>query len=160
MTNLKRSVNISISCKENSISNTCGIKFLGLSLDSTLSWKIHIEQLSSRLNSACYVIRSLKSFISVKNLRIIYFSYVHSIIMYAIIFWGISPYSHGIFKLQKTVIRIIMNADNRESCREFFKKLQILPLCSQYIKSIALFIVKNIDEFVSNSELYSINIRY
>ena len=157
ITNSKCLVNIPISYKDNFISNTCSIKFLGISLNSTLSWKTHIEQLNSRLNSACSVIRSLKSFISVKNLRIIYFSYVHSIITYGIIFWGISPYSHGIFKLQNRVIRIIMNADNRESCHQFFKKLQILPLYSQYIKSIALFVVKNIDEFVSNSELHSIN---
>ena len=89
VTNLKRSVNISISYTDNFINNTRRIKFLGLSLDSTLSWKIHIEQLSSRLNLAYYAIRFLKSFISIKNLRIIYFSYVHSIIMYGIVFWGI-----------------------------------------------------------------------
>ena len=160
ITNSKLSVNIPITYKDNFISNTCSIKFLGVSLDSTLSWKMHIEQLSSRLNLACYVIKSLKSFISVKNSRIIYFSYVHSIVTYGMIFWGISLSSHGIFKLQKRVIRIILNANNRESCREFFKKLQILPLSSQYIKSIALLVVKNIDKFVSNSELHSINTRY
>ena len=160
MTNLKCLVNIPISYKDNLISNTYSIKFLGLSLDSTLSWKIHIEQLRSRLNSAFYVIRSLKSFISINNLGIIYFSYVQSIITYGIIFLGISPYSHGIFKLQKRVIRIIMNVNNRESCCQFFKTLQILPLYSQYMKSIALFVVKNIDEFVSNSEFHSINTRY
>ena len=53
-----------------------------------------------------------------------------------------------------------MNANSRVSCRELLKKLKILPLHSQYIKSIALFVVKNTDEFVSNSELHSINTRY
>jgi len=45
----------------------------------------------------------------------------------------------------------------REYRRELFKKLNILPLHSQYILSLLLFVVKNIDEFISNSEEHSIN---
>ena len=40
-----------------------------------------------------------------------------------------------------------------------FKKLNILPLQSQYILSLLLFVVKNIKEFISNSEVHSTNIR-
>jgi hypothetical protein len=54
--------------------------------------------------------------------------------MYGVIFLGNSPYSNNIFKLQKRVIRIIMNAGNKVSCRKLFKKLNILPLHSQYIQ--------------------------
>jgi hypothetical protein len=114
-------------------------------------------KLSYKLNSACYVVRSLKSIISTKNLRTIYFSYVHSIVAYGIIFWGNSPYSNNIFKLQKRGIRIIMNADNRVSCRKLFKKLNILPLHSQYILSLSLLVVKNTDEFTSNSDVHTMN---
>jgi len=100
--------------------------FLGLTLDSTLSWKTHIDQLSSKLNSACYIVRSLISLISTTNLRTIYFSYVHSIIDYGIIFWGNPPHSNNIFKLQKRAIRIIMNVDKTLSCHELFKKFYFL----------------------------------
>jgi hypothetical protein len=89
----------------------------------------------------------------------IYFSNVHSIISYGIIFWGNSIYSNTIFKLQKRVIRIMINVGNRESCRELFKKLNILPLHSQYILSLLLFVVKNINMFKSNSVVYFINTR-
>jgi len=142
------------------MNNTYSTNCLGLTLDSTLSWKIHNDQLSSKLNSACYVIRSLRSIISTKKLRTIYFSYVHSIMAYGIIFWGNSPYSNNIFKLQKRAIRIIMNASNRVSCRELFKKLNIFPLHSQYILLLLLFVVQNIKEFTSNSEVHSINTRH
>jgi len=93
-------------------------------------------------------------------LRKIYFAYVHSIIAYGIIFWGNSPYSNNIFKLQKRAIRIIINAGNRVRCHELFKKLNILPLHSQYVLSLSLFAVKNIEEFTSNSEGHSINTRH
>jgi len=136
--------------------NTLSTRFLGLTLDSTLSWNLHIEQLNSKLNSACHVIRLLKTIISTKNLRIVYFAYVHSIITYGIVFWGSSPYSKNIYKLQKRVIRIIMKVDNRVSCHELFKKLNILPLYSQYILSVLLFVVNNIDEFTMNSNVHSI----
>ena len=56
--------------------------------DSTLSWKPHIDQIISQLNSACYVISSLKALIPLETLRMIYFSSVHAIISYGIIFLG------------------------------------------------------------------------
>ena len=52
---------------------------------------------------------------------------------------------------------MIMNTGNMVSCRELFKKLNILPLPSQYVLSLMLFVVKNIEEFSSNSEIHSIN---
>ena len=126
--------------------------FLGLTLDSTLSWKTPIDQPSSKLNTKCYAIRSLKSVISTKKLRIINFSYVHSIMPYGIIFWGNSPHSSNIFKLQKRALRLIMNVDNRVACCELFKKLNILPQHSQYILSLLLFVVNNMEEFISNTK--------
>jgi hypothetical protein len=50
-----------------------------------------------------------------------------------------------------------MNAGNRESCRELFKKLYILPVHSQYILSLLLFVVQNVEMFKSNSVVHTIN---
>jgi hypothetical protein len=47
--------------------------------------------------------------------------------------------------MQKRVIRIIMGYGYRESCRELFKELKILPLPSQCIFSLLLFGVNNRD---------------
>jgi len=85
-----------INYKTNRINNVYHTNFLGLTLDSTLPWKPHIGQLTSKLNSAWYIIRSLKSIISLENLRMIYFSSVHSIISYGTIFWDNSTYSNTI----------------------------------------------------------------
>ena len=63
----KFAVDIHIRHQVNPIINTYSTNFLGLTLDSTLSYKTHIDQQSSKLHSACYVIRSLKSVISKKN---------------------------------------------------------------------------------------------
>ena len=52
-----------------------------------------------------------------------------------------------------------MNAGNRESCRQLFKKLNILPLHSQYTLSLLLFVVKNIHMFKLNSMVHFISTR-
>jgi len=90
----------------------------------------------------------------------IYFCNVHSIISYGIIFWGNSTCSNTIFKLRKRVIRIMMKTGNRESCRDLFKKLIILPLHSQYILSLLLFVVKNINMSKSNLVVHSVSTRH
>jgi hypothetical protein len=33
------------------------VKFLGMILDNTISWKNHIESLNGKLNKACYIVR-------------------------------------------------------------------------------------------------------
>jgi hypothetical protein len=52
-----------------------------------------------------------------------------------------------------------MSARNRDSCRQLFKNLKILPLKSQYIFSFRLFVAKNRDLYESNSEIHNINTR-
>jgi len=89
----------------------------------------------------------------------IYYSYVHSIITYVIIFWGNSPHSTHIFKIQKRIIRIMTKSRRRDSCRQLFKRFEILPLKSQYILSTLLFVVKNKDLFTMNQEIQNINTR-
>jgi len=44
--------------------------------------------------------------------------------------------------IQKRGIRILTNAGARDSCTELFKKLEILPLYSQYIFSLSIFVIK------------------
>ena len=93
-------------------------KCLGLIIGNTLSWNDHIAALTSKLNKACYAIRAIKPFMSLNILRMLYFSYVHSVMSYGIIFWGNSHHSNNIFKIQKGIIRIITNTGSRDSFRQ------------------------------------------
>jgi hypothetical protein len=48
----------------NKISNVSHTTFLGLTLDSTLSWSKNIEGLINKLSSVCYMLRSVKPYMS------------------------------------------------------------------------------------------------
>ena len=41
------------------ITNTTSTRFLGLKIDSTLTWREHITELTPKINEACYAIRTL-----------------------------------------------------------------------------------------------------
>jgi hypothetical protein len=84
-----------------------------------------------------------------------YCAYAHSIMSYGIIFWGNSTHSNQIFKIQKRIVSIIMKAWNKDSCGPLFRLLTILPFYSQYMLSISIFVVKNMDIFISNSDIHS-----
>jgi hypothetical protein len=112
-----------------------------------------------KLNKASYLIRVLKPLLSLESLKMVYFSLFHSVTAYGIIFWGVSTYSKIIFKIQKRIVRIITSAGRRDSCRDIFKKLSVLPLQSQYIFSLLMFIVKNKEFFKTNLEVHRFNRR-
>jgi hypothetical protein len=67
----------------------------------------------SKLSSACYAVRTVIAVMSQKTVRMIYFSDIHSVVTYGIILGGNSPYIINIFRIQKRIIRIIMNSINR-----------------------------------------------
>jgi hypothetical protein len=48
---------------------------------------------------------------------------------------------------------------NRVSCRNLFKKLQILPLTSQYMLSLLMFVVQNTNVFLTNNENHNLDTR-
>jgi hypothetical protein len=151
--------NINVNYGDIQINSTCNIKFLGLFIDSSLSWKDNINHLVTKFSAASYSIRILSVFMTQESLKMIYFAYVHSVMSYGITFWGNSTYSNIIFKIQKRIVRISMKARNRESCHPLFRQLNILPLYSHYIFSLLLFVVKNLGIFSFNSDVHSINTR-
>jgi hypothetical protein len=88
-----------------------------------------------------------------------YYTLFHSIMTCAVIFWGSSSHSQNILKIQKMAIRIIMEHESRDSCRNLLKKFETLPLKSQYIFSLLSLVINNQDLFVTHSENHNIQTR-
>jgi hypothetical protein len=56
-------------------------------------------------------------------------------------------------------ILIITGSKNRDSCRDLFKNLKILPLHSQYIPSLLLFVADNKSMYNLNTDIHNIDTR-
>jgi hypothetical protein len=96
---------------------------------------------------------------SASSLKVIYYAFFHLVMSYGIIFWGNSSHSSIIFRIQKKAIRIMEGCGNRVLCRNLFKKLQILPLTSQYMLSLLMLVVQNKNFFLTNNENHNIDTR-
>jgi hypothetical protein len=124
-----------------------------VTLDSTLSWQGHITKVITKINSACFAFRTLRLFLTIEDLRMVYSAYV----AYGLHFWGNAVNSNNVFITQKRIIRILLDDSPRISCRGLFKCLNILPFYSQYMYALLLLVAKNVSKFVINNEIYMIN---
>jgi hypothetical protein len=57
--------------------------------------------LSLRLHKTCFAITAIKPLMSLDSIKMIYYSYVHSIPKYGIIFWGNAPLAKVSLKFKK-----------------------------------------------------------
>jgi N6-adenosine-specific RNA methylase IME4 len=78
LTTIDYEINMQVSFGDRTIATARSLKFWGLTIDTSLTWKHHISELTTILNKVCYAIRSIKPFMSLDVLRRTYFSYVHS----------------------------------------------------------------------------------
>jgi hypothetical protein len=96
LTKTDHEINMQVLFGNRKIATTQSLKFLGLTIDTSLVWKYHVGELAPRLNDTCYAMVRIKLFMSLDILRSTYFSYVYSIISYGIIFWVNSSRSEQI----------------------------------------------------------------
>jgi hypothetical protein len=84
-------INFDIIYKDKKLTTVDSIKLLGLTLDNSLSWEKHIEAVVPKLSASTFAMRVVQFFLSLDSLKLIYYSYFHSIMTYRIIFWGQYP---------------------------------------------------------------------
>jgi hypothetical protein len=58
------------------------------------------------------------------------------------------------------IIRIMAGVKRGVSCRELFKKFNILPLASEFLLLLLSFLVGNMEKLQTNSDIHRINTRH
>lgn len=154
-----RQIKTSVSINGEELDLVDTTKFLGITLDSKLQWGPHINQLSKKLTSAAYAVYKIRQLTDVETARLVYFSYFHSVMSYGILLWGNAADIHTIFVLQKRAIRAIYNLNRRHSLKDLFKEINVLTVASQYIYENLMYVKKNINVFMKNSDIHKVNTR-
>ena len=120
------------------------IKFLGLYIDSDLSWKSHINFLTKVLSRNAGILNKLKDYFPTNILQIIYSTMISPYLNYGILAWGNTTQSllDSLFLLQKRAIRIINKTGYLSHTDEFFHKNKILKLSDLFYYNLGIFMYK------------------
>lgn len=131
------------------------VKFLGVHLDSKLTWESHANYICKKVSKKLYLLRNLSRNVSQKTLLTAYHGLIHSVISYAILIWGHSCASSAVFGIQRKAIRIIAGLKYRDDCKLEFINLSILTLPCAFILQSLLYIKENEDKFTTHSQIHS-----
>ena len=101
--------NITLKLHKNAISEKYSVKYLGILIDSTLTWQTHIDKISKKNSRAIGLLYKIRPFINIKIMKTLYYSFVYPHLLYAIEVWGSADITHlnSLITLQKRVVRMI-----------------------------------------------------
>jgi hypothetical protein len=136
--------NLNISIDNNPIDSVKHTKFLGVILDSHLSFKEHVSYMKSKISKNMGIIYRAKKFLPQDCLVSLYYSFIYPYLTYCVCVWGnagistISP----IISLQNRAVKTIVSASKLSSPDPIYKKLNILKFQDIYKMQVLLFIYK------------------
>ena len=113
---------------------TTEFQFLGILLDNQLSFLPHYKNLYSKLNSSCFIVRSLVRVLPTMCLRTLYFGFFNSHLSYGLTIWWpmlSNALQDKLIKIQKRIVRGINKSHFRDHCMPLFKKCHILTIADQ-----------------------------
>ena len=136
---------ITLKIHKKAISETEYIKYLGIMVDSTLSWNMHIDKISKTISRATGLLYKIRPFVNNKILKMLYYSLVYPHLNYVTQVWGSADSIHlnRIFILQKRIVRMLTLDDySFPSSNPLFFKLEILKIQDLFKVKINMFIYK------------------
>ena len=153
--------------KINIVSET---KFLGVTLDSKLSWKAHIQSITKKVAKSIGVLIRARQFLDKKTMKQLYYTFVYPHLIYCIAIWGKATAQNiwPLLKLQKMAIRIITNTKKWARSTPIFKAHNMLKLPELYDYNIGIFMFRYSKSllpiqfnslFTCNREIHSYNTR-
>ena len=124
--------NVVLDCKE-------FIKYLGILIDSHLTWKHHIDHIAIKISRTIGLISKIQHFVPKHTLINIYRSLVAPYLSYGLIVWGqaCKSYLDKLLKLQKRALRFIYFSDRNQHAIPLFSDAGILPLQFSYYELTA-----------------------
>ena len=117
------------------------VKYLGLYIDSSLSWKFHVQHIAKKVKRCAGILSKIRYYVTKDILVQLYYALVYPFLAYSLITWG-NTYSTTLKPLtilQKRIARIINFADFNAHSSPIFANLGILKLEDLIFLDNALF---------------------
>ena len=126
------------------------IKYLGIFIDSTLSWKPQIGYIIKIIKRSIGILSKLRYYVNINVLTKLYYALIYPFLIYGILIWG-NTYPTTIqplFVLQKKTMRIITFSKFDEHSSPPFKQLKIIGIFYLITLHMAIFMYKFHNQFL------------
>lgn len=139
----------STACNCSEIKKTPHTQYLGVIVDQHLKWDVHIRTTCKKLRNCLYKYYTLRTFLNLASLKIVYYALTQSILEYGIIDWGGTYYIHlkPLITIQKCILKVIMKRPISYPTADLYDECKILDIRKLYVKNIAKYVHKNITSF-------------
>jgi hypothetical protein len=119
-------------------------KYLGVTLDHELKWAAHIEQLYKKLVKFIGIFYKLRNKLPPAVLKIIYFTFVYSHILYGVEVYANTHMSYldKLIKLNNKILRILQNKPLLTPVRELYASHNTLPINDLHSMQILILVHK------------------
>lgn len=144
------------------IDSVDSFKYLGVEIDSKLSWKKHTDTLHKYMLATVRSFYHLKRYSSPKVLLMAYYGILHSKLEYGISCWG-GAYLNKIQPLliaQKYVVRIICGKNRFSRSFDLFRKLYILPIRHLYYYKVLKIFYKRCGYLNNIRSIYNLRVNF
>ena len=146
----KRTKNLTLKINKKAIAESNTVKYLGINIDSTLTWKPHIDKLTRTISRALGVMYRIRSSVNMDILKTLYYALIYPHLNYAVETWGAADITHlnRVLILQKRIVRMITLSDKRHddfsypTANPLFKQLGFLKIQDIFILRISIFVYK------------------
>ena len=102
-------------------------KFLGYFIDETLNFKSHFKKVVKKLNSAIFILRSLKNTLTTKHKLLLFNAIFKSHYEYGALIWGTSrEVENKIERLQRTALLLVNGSSAKIHSEPLFSKFKVL----------------------------------
>ena len=119
-------------------------KFLGITIDEHLAWKIHVDNLSNKIARNVGMLNKLKHFLPDYIMKTLYSSLIASHLQYCTLLWANSHVTHirKLQLLQKKTIRIITSSHYIAYTDPLFAMTKLLKIEDLYKYQLGIFMHK------------------
>lgn len=159
--NVEKTVTIDLRTQVRNNEDIKSIKFLGVTIDQSLTWRDHIGGVCEKLARGVYAVRKIKQIVGGHAAKLTYYASFHSHMSYGLRIWGNAAHTNlqKIFLLQKAAVRAIVNADRDVSCKHYFLELKIMTLFSLIVLVNLCDTRRDIESFNKQHDNHNYNTR-
>ena len=129
---------------------TESVKYLGVKIDTNLTWQHHINDLSTKLNRANALLFKIRKYVSPKILRSIYFAIFDSHLSYCCLVWAqnFSSIKRILILQKKKAVRIINLQPRNSHTSPLFRQNFILKFVDKIRLENVSFVSKSLNNLL------------